>query len=410
MLLGLASCQLYQKSVADQNLAFLYQFGDDQGYLEHKVFHFSPDSSRVYIKANISNWKEQLKSLPNGYKLTLRVYQYSSFGSRKITDTLLYENEEKNYNSTSQFEFPVGIDSTGWQLLKLQLTCNRSTGYIDGMLDIDRRAFFGEQFYSFETQVDGKLNIKANRFFSSSEPFVVKSLFGELVDDYSITKMTSNAKLPLPVFYKARTKAARLQNGDIASFRSGDSLSLEEHGIYLLKNDLDTLHGILLYNFYKGFPSIKEVNHLIEPLRYITQQSEHDILSNSREPKASLDSFWLEIAGSKERASRLIREYYNRVRYANQYFTELVPGWQTDRGMVFMVYGQPDLIFKDGAKESWIYSNWDQEENVEFWFIKAEHNYTENYFVLDRIPQYESSWYKAVSMWREGKIINPSFK
>ncbi|MCS7083233.1 MAG: GWxTD domain-containing protein [Bacteroidetes bacterium] len=42
--------------------------------------------------------------------------------------------------------------------------------------------------------------------------------------------------------------------------------------------------------------------------------------------------------------NELMEEYYQRVWYANRQFSGLEPGWKTDRGMVFILFGEPDAI------------------------------------------------------------------
>lgn len=54
-------------------------------------------------------------------------------------------------------------------------------------------------------------------------------------------------------------------------------------------------------------------------------------------------------------------EFFARVRYANEHFSSLGPGWKTDRGMIYIQYGPPDQIESyphnvDGPPyEVWIY-------------------------------------------------------
>lgn len=53
-------------------------------------------------------------------------------------------------------------------------------------------------------------------------------------------------------------------------------------------------------------------------------------------------------------------EHYRRIKYANERFAKDVPGWQTDRGRIYIVMGPPDEIETDGQKfETWKYSNVD---------------------------------------------------
>src|SRR3989449_3473360 len=35
-------------------------------------------------------------------------------------------------------------------------------------------------------------------------------------------------------------------------------------------------------------------------------------------------------------------EYYERVAYANEHFASGIPGWKTDRGRIWIMYGKPD--------------------------------------------------------------------
>ena len=35
-------------------------------------------------------------------------------------------------------------------------------------------------------------------------------------------------------------------------------------------------------------------------------------------------------------------EYYERIAYANEHFSSGIPGWKTDRGRIWIMYGKPD--------------------------------------------------------------------
>jgi GWxTD domain-containing protein len=54
------------------------------------------------------------------------------------------------------------------------------------------------------------------------------------------------------------------------------------------------------------------------------------------------------------------REHYRRLAYSNQHFASGVPGWQTDRGHIYILYGPPDDIEtrprdSRGSTETWLY-------------------------------------------------------
>ena len=37
-------------------------------------------------------------------------------------------------------------------------------------------------------------------------------------------------------------------------------------------------------------------------------------------------------------------EYYERIAYANEHFASGIPGWKTDRGRIWIMYGKPDEL------------------------------------------------------------------
>ena len=48
--------------------------------------------------------------------------------------------------------------------------------------------------------------------------------------------------------------------------------------------------------------------------------------------------------GSKENTFK--EEHYRRLAFADQHFAASVPGWKTDRGHVYVVYGPPDSVLR----------------------------------------------------------------
>lgn len=49
--------------------------------------------------------------------------------------------------------------------------------------------------------------------------------------------------------------------------------------------------------------------------------------------------------------NRFKEEHYRRLAYANTNFAEGVPGWRTDRGRIYVVYGPPDKVEHYPRKE-----------------------------------------------------------
>jgi GWxTD domain-containing protein len=79
----------------------------------------------------------------------------------------------------------------------------------------------------------------------------------------------------------------------------------------------------------------------------ITNQERYafDHLSSDVEREEFIEQFWLRrdpTPGTEKNEFK--EEHYRRTAYANQRFASSIPGWKTDRGRVYIVYGPPDAI------------------------------------------------------------------
>ncbi|HRR93724.1 MAG TPA: GWxTD domain-containing protein, partial [Bacteroidales bacterium] len=120
--------------------------------------------------------------------------------------------------------------------------------------------------------------------------------------------------------------------------------------------------------------------------------------------------------GNVEKARELIRIYYTRTLFANYYFTSWKEGWRTDRGMIYIIYGPPDKLYKSNEAETWGYrkpsvqSKWGprysvKEDYLFFTFKKRENIFTDNDFYLSRSETTVTYWDKAVQSWRKGIVF-----
>jgi GWxTD domain-containing protein len=68
-------------------------------------------------------------------------------------------------------------------------------------------------------------------------------------------------------------------------------------------------------------------------------------LATDEERDAFIESFWLRRDPTPDTEENEYREeHYRRIAYANEHFASGVPGWKTDRGRIFIMYGKPDEI------------------------------------------------------------------
>jgi GWxTD domain-containing protein len=169
------------------------------------------------------------------------------------------------------------------------------------------------------------------------------------------------------------------------------------------KND-STLRPFYYFQVRPHFPQITKYEEMIGPLRYISTSSEFKKLSNAVNPKKELDQFWLKLGKETNRAEKMIREFYRRVEIANRYFSDYREGWKTDRGIIFIVYGEPTSIFKDLNQEIWIYGEENHILSVKFEFQLFDNPLSRNDYRLKRSSDFKNNWYRAVDNWRQAKI------
>ncbi|KAA9331176.1 GWxTD domain-containing protein [Adhaeribacter soli] len=185
-----------------------------------------------------------------------------------------------------------------------------------------------------------------------------------------------------------------------------DTLSLTQPGLYAIEIGGKQAGGLFVETS-QSFPELTTAQDLIHPLIYLTSSEERKRLYEAKDPKAAIDKFWLDVAsGNQAAARRLIRVYYERVADANRFFSAHKAGWLTDRGMIYLVFGAPDIVNRFGDREEWAYIANQNHGDVRFVFSKKENTFTQNHYELVRSAYLESIWYNMVEQWRSGTIAN----
>ena len=87
---------------------------------------------------------------------------------------------------------------------------------------------------------------------------------------------------------------------------------------------------------------------LAEDVAYIITNEERTAfrqLTTNDEREHFIEQFWERRDPTPGTAENEFKEeHYRRIAYANEHFAEKVPGWKTDRGRIYIMYGPPDDI------------------------------------------------------------------
>jgi GWxTD domain-containing protein len=87
---------------------------------------------------------------------------------------------------------------------------------------------------------------------------------------------------------------------------------------------------------------------LNEDVAYIITDEERAAfkqLSNDEERDNFIEAFWQRRDPTPDTVENEFKEeHYRRIAYANEHYAAGIPGWKTDRGRIYIVYGPPDEI------------------------------------------------------------------
>jgi GWxTD domain-containing protein len=170
-------------------------------------------------------------------------------------------------------------------------------------------------------------------------------------------------------------------------------------GLYLVQSDTNSAKGFSFRVENEFYPRYGKLEDLPSPLMYITTKSEFNRLDKARTSKAEFDKIILDITKDPERAKVFIRNYYRNTELANLFFSSFKEGWKTDRGMIFMIYGQPEEVTKTDGREIWTYPAGNQK--LRFSFVQGGTIFDPNNFVLIRERKFSDSWFMQVDLWRK---------
>lgn len=98
--------------------------------------------------------------------------------------------------------------------------------------------------------------------------------------------------------------------------------------------------------------------------RYLLSNNERKKLrgSSRKEKQQLFVNFWKRRDNTpSSQFNEVMHEFYNRIDYANEHFDGWKPGWETDRGQIYVLFGPPDNIFRtqsintNSIRQTWEY-------------------------------------------------------
>jgi len=396
------------------NLAPLYNPSKNSIHSGFVVFHKDSDWSELFMRIypavllfSQANTEGELRAIVEmKYKLYIEVPDsgYALQDTATIKYKLTGKDKEGRAWLTS-LKLPV-TDGSKYLLQILLRDTQRGTLGFKQMI-LDKSSPLTAQNYKVISAYSGYP--KFMNFLLPGERFYLQYR-DEKYDTVYIDYYKANNELPRPPLNSMAEYHLKASPDTTLIFPLSDTtvFTLELTGMYRFRIDPEDDNGITLFNFGSTFPNTKTPDDLFGPLFYITTLTEYHDLRSQQNRKLGVDDFWLRCGNSIDRSRELIRVYYNRVLYANLYFSGDREGWKTDRGMMFILLGPPDRVNIKNSNEVWYYNSRKKGKIIELVFKLEQSDFCDGDYIWKRSPEGWSIWNEAVQSWRNGKVFTLS--
>jgi GWxTD domain-containing protein len=399
------SCYPYQQSSQSthKNLAYIYNPNAVTLHPQYSVYHVNNETSELNVKI-LKNELFFIKSPASTAKysnIKVKYVIYNSYKSKQIVDT-----------STINFDFVYSLTKDTIELtIPIKIKNDSTYSAIVELIDLNRERTETNYFF-----IDKRwFSIENFKFIKLSNNQIVNENWIEQNAKYKIETSVHKTKKIYASYYKMQfnkalqpystNKEKIILTKPDTMFLLTDTINLTENGLYLLRTDTTRKNGAFLNVFSKNYPNITTPVELLNKISYLTSTSEYNQIVENDNKKIALDKYWLNLTGSSSRAKDLIRIYYTRVKLANKYFTSYKEGWKTDKGIIYIIYGDPTIVYKSDDLEKWIYGENQENAGLVFLFERKKDELFNNNYELIRNPDYKTIWFQAIDTWRSGRAF-----
>jgi GWxTD domain-containing protein len=419
------SCKTTKTVFDPKDLSYLYNPIKNSINPRYSIFNQSEQVSVLSVKFFNSDLYFN-EANPRGVSMAMifisvRLFNVSQ--GKTLADTAFYNLDIVKNESRDEY------------LYNIPLKVEKGYDYVAEVKIMDKiRQFMIQAFVPFNTTSENnKYNFYARGYVMHNvllNPVIRKNEFLNLVytrkpiDSIFISFYKPYEGIPYPPSMVLPERSISSEPDTIVGLQYSDTMPImfPRKGVFLCTTGKDINEGFAFMNFGPSFPAMTIPEDMIEPLAYIASEDEMAAMRSSVKPKIALDDFWISCGGNIEKSRELIRIYYTRALYANYYFTSYREGWRTDRGMIYLIYGPPDKVYKNAVEESWGYrkseikSTWGTRYQVKqdylfFTFKKKDNKFSDNDYSISRSETVVTYWDKAVLSWRKGivfRLDNPS--
>jgi GWxTD domain-containing protein len=324
----------------------------------------------LYIEVPLSNLKFKKNQADNTFEVTLDYTVNISNASKEVYANFSYSEvikntneEQKNVNEMSDFIIKQYYLNPGRYTLKISLRQKNTT------IEASQEVNFTVKDFTLQDYIFSDIMIladyKENEGGKKSITPLVNNNIGNLNEFNIFFEIFYGEELPYPAEFTytiSNNKEKNIEKGDLSYIlQPGDNKEVEKipttnliMGDYRLdifqKKTGDTVAS---KNFHFRWgdlpPSITNIDTAITEMIYIASEDEIKYIragKTASERARRFIKFWRnQDPNPSAPKNRIMIAYYNRVAIANQRYSQYYrAGWNTDMGMVYVIYGEPSSI------------------------------------------------------------------
>lgn len=400
------------EALRTSNIPEAYKSVDTKIKTEFKVFHINQKTSRIFVKLNTGNLlyaRNEENQLSAGVTVTFKFHARTGETTPEVPAKTIRILDEDELKEPKVLLASVNVDIPQGHFYEVDVIIR----------DINRGNQTRKQFDINKTSLNHRQN-----FLVTTSSFQTPVLTDRIAADttYRVLVNTASADTIFALYYDRKFKAPPPPFIEsihpkfdytpdsvfylIKDIDSQVAFKSTSTGFFHFLQDPNQKLGLTLFISHEDFPEVRSVEHLVEPFRYVLKGSEFKQISEAKpsDRKELLEQFWMDWVGDRDRARKALKAYYQRVEDANKYFSSHNEGWKTDRGMIYIVFGDPNKVYRDDTKETWIYGEENNPMSLNFDFVKVINPFTDNDYRLIRQDTYKPAYTRSVGAWRDGRV------
>jgi len=375
--------------------------------IESRFLNRDDQTTRVYLYVSVYKGRTPVPLDEFREKFNLNYVVYSDYGSR---DRLGYGNVELTESTTYRLDDRIVIQ------FDIKKPSNKDFGVV--LSEISESGTLKKSLNDLPVRfvnlrTSDQLGIFAGttehllgrNYVHTGEAVTIKSLTGAS-QTLHVSYYSHNfepASSPMNTSPKGTSRS--LEVDSTFQLTSGTPVTFDREGLYYLVTDTTKTEGLGILVTNDRYPKMTYPQQLIGPVQYMSTNTEIRNIQNAEDPKKALDRYWLSLMnGHQDLARSVIRNFYTRVEEANRLFTTYKEGWKTDKGMIYIILGNPDKVQRSKDREVWVYNQRGNANNINFTFNKRNNQFVDNHYELVRYVEYQPIWYPIVEAWRTGSI------